>query len=398
MQAKTQTFVERRRIRRPFPLLCFSHLRWNFVYQRPQHLMSRFATDRKVFFFEEPVISAGRPHLQRTASSGVEVIVPHLPRNVEQPRNLQKLLDNFIQAENLEAYSLWYYTPMAMEWTRHLSPLAVVYDCMDELSNFKGASPKLKDCEAELFRRADVVFTGGYSLFHAKRKAHGNVYPFPSSIDVPHFAKARNASSDPKDQANISHPRIGFAGVIDERMDLGLVDAVAKARPDWHFVFVGPVVKIDEASLPRRRNIHYLGMKSYEQLPAYIGGWDAAMLPFARNDSTRFISPTKTPEYLAAGRPVVSTSIRDVIDPYANAGVVHIADDPEEFVSKIEVALAEDARTRIQKVDALLSNSSWSRTWGRMAELMEDAVRRRTESSRSRAAVPLGSQSAAALG
>jgi UDP-galactopyranose mutase len=224
---------------------------------------------------------------------------------------------------------------------------------------------------------ADVVFTGGYSLWEAKRGRHANIHPFPSSVDQAHFAKARVSRQEPADQAALPWPRLGFYGVIDERMDLDLLAALADARPNWSVVLVGPVVKVDPADLPKRANLHYLGGKAYEELPHYLGGWDVALMPFAINDSTRFISPTKTPEYLAAGLPVVSTSIRDVIFPYGNAGIVHIADTPEEFIVATEKALAEDPAQRVKRVDALLSQTSWSRTWGRMAELLEDAIQRR---------------------
>jgi UDP-galactopyranose mutase len=243
----------------------------------------------------------------------------------------------------------------------------------------------MKEREIELLRWADLVFTGGHSLYEAKRGQHRCIYPFPSSIDAPHFARARTIASEPDDQASIPGMRLGFFGVIDERMDLNLIESVAAKRPEWHIVLIGPVVKIDPASLPQLPNIHYLGMRTYDELPSYIAGWDVAMVPFARNDSTRFISPTKTPEYLAAGLPVVSTSIRDVVCPYGDAGVVHIADDPEEFIAAVEKALAEDPGQRLKLVDALLSQTSWSRTWGRMSELVDDVVQRRPTVSSTRA-------------
>jgi UDP-galactopyranose mutase len=245
---------------------------------------------------------------------------------------------------------------------------------MDELSAFKGASSLLRDREAELLRRSSVVFTGGQSLYEAKRSQHDNVHPFPSSVDVEHFAEARRIVSDPEDQRGIPHPRLGYFGVIDERFDIELVDAVAEARPDWQLVMIGPVVKIDAATLPSRPNIHYLGAKSYEELPHYIAGWDVALLPFARNEATRFISPTKTPEYLAAGKPVVSTSIRDVVRPYGQQGLVRIADEAREFVHACTAAMAEPAAPRITQADAFLRQTSWDGTWTRMRTLVDLAV------------------------
>jgi UDP-galactopyranose mutase len=248
---------------------------------------------------------------------------------------------------------------------------------MDELSAFKFAPPELHEREAELFTRADLVFTGGQSLYEAKKEQHPAVYAFPSSIDKEHFAKALTINEEMPDQEKIPSPRIGFIGVIDERMDITLLGEIADLKPEWSFIMIGPVVKIDEADLPRAENIYYLGGKSYEELPGYIAGWDVAMMPFAMNESTRFISPTKTPEYLAAGRPVVSTPIRDVVRPYGNEGLVHIAESPEEFVAAIQSALDEDADDRRRRVDEFLKNMSWDGTFDAMADLIDGAISRK---------------------
>lgn len=362
-------------------LICLSHLRWNFVYQRPQHLLSRCARSQRVFFIEEPIFAPNvEERLEVTKhESGVWVVVPHLPAEMsEEEINAaqQILIDGFLADCQIQNYICWYYTPMAIAFTYHLNPLAVVYDCMDELSAFKGASPLLKERETALFRRADLVFTGGQTLYEAKRDRHPNVYAFPSSVDVAHFAQARQPIEEPADQAAIPHPRLGFFGVIDERLDIELLAGIAEARPDWHLVIIGPVVKIDPASLPQGENIHYLGGKDYKELPTYLKGWDLAMLPFARNDSTRFISPTKTPEYLSAGKPVVSTSIRDVVRPYGEQGLVRIANTPEEFVAAAEAAMREDTKESgwLSKVDSFLEQTSWDRTWNAMAQLIDSAI------------------------
>lgn len=362
-------------------IVCLSHLRWNFVYQRPQHLLSRCAQKKRVFFIEEPIFSReplGRLDVSED-KSGVIVVVPYLPEGLSEEAvnaDIKVLLDRLFAEHNISKYICWYYTPMAIAWASHLEPEAVIYDCMDELSAFKGASPTLKKYEAELFRRANLVFTGGQSLYESKVNQHPNVYAFPSSVDVPHFGQGRTVKEEPADQANIPHPRLGFYGVIDERMDIELLAGIAEARPDWHLVIIGPVVKIDPATLPQHENIHYLGSKDYKDLPAYLGGWDLAMLPFARNESTRFISPTKTPEYLAAGKPVVSTSIRDVMRPYGDLKLVRIADTTEEFVAAAEQALQEDtpASGWLSRVDAFLEQISWDRTWGSMMQLIDSAI------------------------
>ena len=367
-------------------LICLSHLRWDFVYQRPQHLLSRCADERRVFFVEEPIFGDGPMRLDVSQrEGGVWVVVPHLPNELLSSVAIeavqQGMIDRLFTEHHIDEHILWYYTPMAVAWTRHLQPLAVIYDCMDELSAFKGAPPALRNRETELFARADLVFTGGQSLYEAKRDRHKSVHAFPSSIDAAHFARARNEMEDPPDQADIPHPRLGFFGVIDERLDIELLAGVAAARPLWQLVMIGPVVKIDPATLPRHSNIHYLGGKNYKELPQYLAGWDVALLPFARNESTRFISPTKTPEYLAAGKRVVSTSIRDVVRPYGQQGLVRIADTVTDFVAAVEAAMNDDIAAHQREVDAFLAEDSWDRTWAEMARLIAQAVEARRASS-----------------
>jgi UDP-galactopyranose mutase len=364
----------------PYDVVCLSHLRWDFVWQRPQHLLSRCAQSRRVFFVEEAVWGPEERLALRTTEAGVNVAVPHVLPGLsleELDAAQRRLLDRLLAEQEIRDYVLWFYAPMAVGFTEHLEPCATVYDNMDELTLFAGAPRELHGREARLLERADVVFTGGYSLYEAKRERHPNVHPFPSGVESSHFAKAREPQPDPEDQACIPHPRLGFFGVIDERMDLELLAGIADARPDWQLVMLGPVVKIDPATLPRRENVHYLGPKEYAELPSYLAGWDVALLPFARNEATRFISPTKTPEYLAAGRPVVSTSIRDVVRPYGDEALVRIADSVEEFVAACEEAMREDAEPRRRRVDAALTESSWDYTWADMSELVDRAVRLR---------------------
>jgi UDP-galactopyranose mutase len=358
-------------------LICFSHLRWHFVFQRPQHLMTRFARTMRVFYVEEPVFGGtDEPVLEHhPADAGVTILVARLPHGLDDTRQIdaqRALIDRLVAEHRIARPILWYYTPMMLPVAQHLAAALVVYDCMDELSAFRGAPPALLERERELFRRADLVFTGGYSLYEAKRDRHRSVHAFPSSVDVAHFGKARQQLPEPPDQAPIPHPRIGHYAVLDERLDVPLLAALADARPDWHFVLVGPIVKIDPADLPRRSNIHYLGGKKYDELPAYLAGWDVAFMPFAQNESTRFISPTKTPEYLAAGKPVVSAPVADVVRTYGETGFVHIAGTPDDFVAAIEATLrGRDARDGwFAAVDRLLGETSWDKTWTQMKELM----------------------------
>lgn len=364
-------------------LICFSHLRWDFVLQRPQHLMGWMARHNRVIFWEEPLVSADtlapRLDVRQDATRGVTIATPHLPEGLEgdaATSALTTLLDTMLDTASGRLIA-WYYTPMMLPFSRHLEADCVVYDCMDELANFRFAPPELLPLESELIVRADLVFTGGYSLYEAKRERHTRIYPFPSSVDRCHFAQAREAMDDPADQAAIPGPRLGFYGVIDERMDLDLIAAVADARPEWSLVMVGPVVKIGEDELPRRPNIHYLGNKDYSELPRYLNGWDVAVMPFAINESTRFISPTKTPEYLAAGRPVVSTPITDVIRHYGDLEAVEIAATAQEFIAACERALALPREGRwLAAADSILATMDWDRTASQMWEHICERLRR----------------------
>ncbi len=342
--------------------------------------MSRFARTRRVFFFEEPVFEDTEPHLRSVicAKTGVHVQTPVLPHGMDQQAiraEQRRLLATMLEDNRIKQYIAWYYTPMAREFAGALKPRVTVYDCMDELSCFAGASPAMRANELALFEEADLVFTGGASLFESKRKQHHAVHLFPSSVEVAHFTRARTVTQEPADQMCLPKPRLGYAGVIDERMDLELLLSVAQQRPNWQLVLLGPVVKIDASALPQAPNIHYLGMKQYSDLPAYLSGWQIGMLPFALNESTRFISPTKTPEYLAAGLQVISTPIRDVVTPYGAMQLVGIAHDAAEFIRIGDELLSKPPDNDfLAAVDGFLSRSSWDRTWSGMNELISAAL------------------------
>ena len=338
--------------------------------------MSRLAGHYNVLFFEEPIYEGhDAPRLEsHPAVPGVTILVPRLPVGMHETQAIRaqrELLDAYLAKRQAAELLLWYFTPMSLAFTGHLQGQVVIFDCMDELSAFRHAPPALVDMERRLMTRADVVFTGGHSLWEAKRRHHANIHAVPSSVDVAHFAAARQPLPEPADQAAIPGPRLGFFGVIDERFDIHLLSELAAQRPDWNIVLVGPVVKIDPATLPRLPNIHYLGAKPYGELPSYLSGWDVALMPFALNESTRFISPTKTPEYLAGGRPVVSTPIRDVIKGYGDSGVVSIAATPQGFIEAIEAALrlAPEAVERL--ADRVLDGMSWDKTCATIKERIE---------------------------
>lgn len=376
-------------------IIAFSHLRWNFVYQRPQHLFSGFSKTHRVLFVEEPVYGESHePEWQfHQPAPDITVCRPVTPVaapgfHEQQLPYLAQLIQQLPAYHELEDYLCWFYTPLALPAAAALQPLAIVYDCMDELSAFLGAPPELLQRENELLAKADLVFTGGPSLYRSKKTRHPRAYCFPSSVDAKHFAAAANGMREAEDQMDLPHPRLGYYGVIDERMDLSLIGSVAASHPEWQIVMVGPVVKIDPATLPRNPNIRYYGQRSYQQLPAYLKGWDVCLMPFARNKSTEFISPTKTLEYMAAEKMIVSTPITDVAEPYGD--VVFLGGGPEEFITACEQALtlAPEERTRRQtRMRDVLSQTSWASTVAGMYDLIDDvAERRRRKASRRRSA------------
>ena len=361
-------------------IICFCHLRWNSVFQRPQHIMTRLAETHRVLFIEEPIYDAENPKLQFQKASRVEIVTPHLSKGLsrdEENAILRGLVSELLEEQNIEQPVLWYYTPMMLAFSAGINAKSVVYDCMDELSGFKFASADLSNRERALIQRADTMFTGGQSLYAAKKHLHHNIHAFPSSVDRAHFGRARSADCvEAADQQLLSGPKLGFFGVIDERMDLALLAHLADARPHWNIVLVGPVVKINPDDLPRRSNIHYLGAKTYEELPSYLKGWDVALMPFALNEATRFISPTKTPEYLAGGCPVVSTPITDVVQTYGGLRGVGIASTPDAFVAACEDALSLKAGSGawLDEADRLLADMSWSGTVAQMRALVPGLV------------------------
>lgn len=359
-------------------IVCFSHLRWDFVFQRPQHLLTRFADYSRVFYIEEAYFHSHEDWYEETIHGNIHVIKMHVCGEHDDSFAIvrqKKLLREVSAKYQFKEYVTWFYTPMALPIAADLKPVATVYDCMDELTAFKFAPTGLKEMEKELLRQADIVFTGGISLYHAKKHQHQNVHAFPSSIDKKHFKRARKNIADPADQAAVGGPRFGFYGVIDERFDISLISEVAAKRPSWQFILVGPVVKVDPNALPKRDNIHYLGSKRYNELPDYLSNWDIAMVSFALNESTTFISPTKTPEYLAGGKPVISTPIKDVVTTYGNEGLVHIAANADEFIAAAEKELAlTDKKEWLKQVDAFLAMQSWDLTVDDMRSLIYQAI------------------------
>jgi UDP-galactopyranose mutase len=354
-------------------LLVFSHLRWEMGFQRPQQLMSRFAKHRRVYYFEEPIFGktqSPRIYLKETDEK-VQIIVPHLPEGLsvaEQEVALKNILDELIMEEKLSDFTLWYYTPMALNFSRHLNPEIIIYDCLDECS--------LPEKESELMTKADVVFTSGQSLYEAKKSMHFNIHSFADSTDYPHFSLGRQSLVEPQDMLHIPHPRIGFFGIIDEQFDIELLVKLADLRPEFHFVMAASITKETQPKLPQRDNIHYLGQKEYHVRPLYLSHVDCAILPLKRNLLTPHLLVNSVMEFLAAGKGVVATTLKDIIHPYADAKLVYIADDPARIIDCLQVAMNESAYDPewLERVDCFLEANCWDEIFFQMAGLEKEIV------------------------
>lgn len=339
-----------------YDMIVFCHLRWDFVYQRPQHIISRMAKQYKVLFIEEPWM---RENEKESRLIKLSDMLHVLQPNVNSIAEIKDVLPQFVS--NTSNIIGWFYSPSFVPIIDYFDFSTIIYDCMDELSLFKEAPEKIIEQEKYLIAQADLVFTGGKSLYESKAKLHKNVHCFPSSVDQSHFAHALNSVAIPADIASIPSPLVGYFGVIDERIDLTLLREVASRRTDVSFVMIGPIAKINQDDLPKGNNIHYLGMKDYKDLPAYLKAFDLAMMPFALNDATKFISPTKTLEYMAAYKPIASTAITDVVSDYGHC--ISIVHNIQDFEKAIDTAMHKmpDAFMH-HKYNMILAKTSWDNT------------------------------------
>lgn len=369
-----------------YGIVVFSHLRWKFVWQRPQQFLSRFAKKHPVLFVELTefdLADGAQPKLElETVAHNVTMANLHLPAKLEGTDEVTALMRKYVKFA-IEAVNndgrfdnplLWYYNPMDAGWALgYINGRGIVYDCMDELSQFRGAPPELIERERLLLQRADIVFTGGYELWLKKSRQHPNVHFFGCGVEYHHFSQAQDSAKPlPEDLRNRSKPVIGWFGVVDERVDYDLLAKVAELRPDYNFVLVGPVVKVDPAHLPQAPNIHWLGGRDYKVLPDYCRGYDVCMMCFALNEATEYINPTKALEYLATGKPVVGTPVSDVVRQYSDT--VLIAKSPEDFAANIDRALNKPDLRMIQKGIDKAKEASWESTVEKMQGLIEEAI------------------------
>ena len=360
-------------------LVVLSHLRWVFVWQRPQHLISRLARNRRTWFVEEPMVGKVIEPALRTAEHGpvtrVWLEVPGEQRHVDFGDQVAACYGDALKAllGNEHGRVVWLYTPMAFEIGTALEPEVVVYDMMDDLASFKGAPAALRFLQQQALRRADVVFAGGRSLHRSVAGHRPDAHLFASGVEPEHYAAAGAA------RRGGPRPVAGYVGVIDERIDLELIRKLAAALPDWEIRLVGPVVKIDEDRLPRPENITYPGAQPYERLPQVMSEFDVGLMPFELNEATASISPTKTLEYLAAGLPVVSTRVPDVVADYGHE--VALADEADGFAAACAAGLAEDPDERRLRVAPILRLHHWDAIAARMLALVQAVPARGLETA-----------------
>lgn len=368
-----------------FPLIVHCHLRWDFVWQRPQQIFSRLAESHRVLFVEDPLIAEGDARLEISEPHpDVVRLVPVLPPSYAHdvdaqceatlPLLQQALREHPLLAGRFDDPVQWFYSPMtAPAFLGRFGGRGVVYDCMDELANFRFAPPDIAERERFVMSRADVVFTGGYQLFESKSRHHRNVHFYGCGVDVEHYGKARlDETPLPASVASLPRPVFGYFGVIDERLDYALLQALAERFPEASIVMAGPFAKVERGELPDRPNIHWLGQQSYADLPALVKGFDVCLMPFALNDATRYINPTKTLEYMAAGKPIVSTAIADVVRNFTP--IVEVAHSQEGFVDAVERAWRRPDADLIEQGIARAADATWDAIVGAMRSDVRNAV------------------------
>ena len=390
------------------PIIALCHLSWDWVWQRPQQFLSRLAKTHPVLFVETYCADVPSTVVRLRAPENcpnVTICEMHLPASRwsdgkfidrERRRALRRALTNELEGRFDDAI-LWFNDPMAVTaFAGHLDEALIVYDCMDELSQFKGAPPALIEREYELLEVADVVFCGGRKMRDKRLPYNANSHFYGTGVDIAHFGIARSSTlAVAPEIAALRGPVLGYFGVVDERIDYELLAALADADPKWHIVMVGPTTKVDPASFPKRPNLHFIGGRAYAQLPALTKGFSVCLMPFARNEATEYINPTKALEYMAAGRPVVSTALDEVKSNFS--GVARIARNHDEFIEMCQREVSSPSRSRIERGLKLAQENTWDAIVGKMERHVAEALIVRTENNLSEVTniVPLvGNQTA----
>lgn len=371
-----------------FPIIVHSHLGWDWVWQRPQQFHSRLSKTHPILFVEGPTVSdqltTSRVTLREVSDyPNIVVLQMQMPASrfwshgawvdAERRRIVQSVLEGPLGLK-FENPVQWFYDPMAVTaFAGHMDEQAIVYDCMDELSKFKGAPRELVRRERELLGMADVVFAGGPKMARSKRRLNSNCHSFGCGVDIKHFGKARRTTTKlPPEIAAMSGPVLGYIGVVDERVDYDLLVKLADHNRSWNVAIVGPAAKVDPADFPQRANLHFLGARDYSELPAYAKGFDVCMMPFARNEATEYINPTKALEYMATGTPIVSTAVEDVVLQFSE--VVSIAANHREFVAQCEEAIEQPNARRIKAGLEMARNNSWESIVAQLEKHVEDVL------------------------
>ena len=380
-----------------FPIMVHCHLRWDGVWQRPQQFLSRLAKKHRVLFVEGPIVheeldgqTLFTPFFtvrEAAETPNVWILNTHFPVarfddgafvDAERTRLLDEALRTTLKGKFNRPVQ-WIYDPMAVDSHagKH-GEIACVYDCMDELSQFKFAPPELVARERRLLNKADVVFAGGRKMWESKSRFNSNCHFYGCGVDVKHFGQARLETCEvPEDIRAFaaSGPVLGYFGVVDERLDYELIEKLADANPDWNIVMVGPVCKVDPAEFPQRPNLHWLGGRPYAQLPAYTKAFDVCLMPFALNEATEFINPTKALEYMATATPIVSTAVPDVVSNFHR--VVKIG-TPEQFLKLCHEQAYQPDQLAVERGVKMANENTWDAIVAKLEGHIEDVLRGRS--------------------
>jgi glycosyltransferase involved in cell wall biosynthesis len=375
-----------------YPIIVHCHLRWEGVWQRPQQFLSRLSKRHEILFVEGPLLHDSNEPPHYTLKSAPEhpaitIMQTHFPSSRFQDGQWvdEKRLELLKEALNgplkgkFNRPIQWFYDPMAAPaHMGKVNDIAIVYDCMDELSQFRFAPPEIITRERQLLANADVVFAGGRKMCESKSRYNRNCHFYGCGVDVKHFSRARLPETQIPEDVSFGEGQLvlGYFGVVDERLDYDLIAKLADANASWHIAMIGPTCKVDPAALPQRPNIHWLGRREYAQLPEYTKGFDVSLMPFALNEATEYINPTKALEYMATGRPIVSTAVPDVVSNFNT--VVKIARTPEEFVEMCSTECLEPDEAAVARGIQMAADNQWDSIVQKLEGHIDDALKKKT--------------------
>jgi hypothetical protein len=367
---------------------------WHEDHTANHHVMRELAKTRKVLWLNSvatraPNLSSGRDmkkivrkvreftrgpvHMETNLWVFSPLVLP-LPHNPAAQAINRQLLRATIRAMRLRLgireFDLWTFLPSTGDYIGTLGERKSIYYCTDEWSMFSNMDQnRMADTEQRQLRKLDCVFAINHALADNKRKYAANTYVSPHGVDHAKFARALDDDlAIPADLAALPGPRIGFYGTVQDWIDFDLIAAAARARPTWSFVLLGQVLT-DASKISNLPNVHLLGRKPHNDLPAYCKGFDAGIIPYRIDDKRmEFVNPVKLREYLSTGISVVSTAVPEVVR-YAN--LCHVANSTDEFIKLLDVAVAEGASKSARQAR---SDTMRDETWAARIRFVEEKI------------------------